>query len=65
MLALRGKRMVELRIVELGIVIQSAVGALEAAEEVIEARMRATRNPAPALRLTFYDRDLHGRQPRR
>ncbi|MCW2021060.1 UNVERIFIED_ORG: hypothetical protein M2179_003028 [Bradyrhizobium japonicum] len=27
--------------------------------------MRATRNPAPALRLTFYDRDLHGRQPRR
>jgi hypothetical protein len=27
--------------------------------------MRATRNPAPALGLTFYERDLHGRQPRR
>ncbi|TFV48632.1 hypothetical protein E4K65_11050 [Bradyrhizobium niftali] len=63
--ALRGKRMVELRIVEPGIVDHRAVGALEAAEEIIEARMRATRNPAPALGLTFYERDLHGRQPRR
>jgi hypothetical protein len=57
--------MVELRIVEPGIVDHRAVGALEAAEEIIEARMRATRNPTPALRLTLYERDLHGRQPRR
>ena len=55
--------MVELRIVEPGILDHRAVGALEAAEEIIEARMRATRNPAPALRLTFYERDLHGLRP--
>jgi hypothetical protein len=57
---LRGKRMIEVRIVEPGIVIQRAIGALEATEEIIKVRMRATRNTAPALRLTFHECEPHG-----
>ena len=32
-----------------------AFGALEAAEQAVEVRMRTPRNPAPALRLQFDD----------
>ncbi|MEY9185968.1 hypothetical protein ABIG06_007523 [Bradyrhizobium sp. USDA 326] len=46
-----------------GIVVQHSVGALEAAEEVLEAWMRATRNPASAFRLALHQCDLHGAQP--
>ena len=62
---LRGKRMIEVRRVERGVVVQPAIGALEAAEEIIEARMWAPRDPAPALRLTLHECDLHGAQTRR
>ncbi|GMO96603.1 MULTISPECIES: hypothetical protein [Bradyrhizobium] len=57
--------MIEVRIVEPGIVVQPAIGTLEAAEEIIEARMRAAGDPAPALRLALHECDLHGAQPRR
>ncbi|WP_456837667.1 hypothetical protein [Bradyrhizobium sp. USDA 4486] len=57
--------LVEIRIVEPGIVVQRAIGAFEATEEMVEARMRPTRDPAPALWLAFHERDLHGAQLRR
>lgn len=55
--------MVQVRIVEPGIVARRAIGVLEAAEEIVEVRMRAARDTASALRLTFHDRDLHGISP--
>ncbi|MCK1681235.1 hypothetical protein IVA87_17885 [Bradyrhizobium sp. 147] len=63
MSALRGKRMVDVRIVGPGIVVPRAIGAFEAAEEVVEIRMRSPRNTAPALRLTFHECELHGITP--
>ncbi|WP_314963099.1 hypothetical protein [Bradyrhizobium cosmicum] len=52
--------MVRVGIVGSGIVVRCARGMLEAAKEIIEVRMRAARDTASALRLTFHDRDLHG-----
>lgn len=46
--------------VEPGIIVQRGIGALEAAEVIVEVRMRAARNTAPALRLAFHERELHG-----
>lgn len=60
MSAWRAKRTVEVRRVEPAIVGQRALGSLEAAEEIVEVRMRAARNTAPALRLTFHEGELHG-----
>jgi hypothetical protein len=57
--------MIEVGRVEPGIAVQGAIGALEAAEEVIEARMRTTPDPAPALVLALRQSDLHGAQSRR
>ena len=58
--ARRGKRMVEVRRVEPAIVGQRAIGAFEAGKEVVEVWMRAPRNTASALRLTFHEGELHG-----
>jgi hypothetical protein len=55
--------MVQVRIVGPGIVARRADGVFEAAEEIVEVRMRAARDTAPALWLTFHDRDLHGINP--
>jgi hypothetical protein len=57
------ERMVEVRIVEPGIVVGCAVAVLKPAEEIVEVRVRATRDAAPALRLTFHECDLHGVRP--
>ena len=57
-------RMVQVGIVEPGIVAMRAVGVLEATEEIVEVGMRAPRDAAPALRLTLYECDLHGLQAR-
>lgn len=46
--------------VEPGVIVQRGIGALEAAEEIVEVRMRAARDTAPALRLTFHEGELHG-----
>ncbi|MBJ7407741.1 MAG: hypothetical protein JHD07_32445 [Bradyrhizobium sp.] len=46
--------------VEPGVIVQRGIGALEAAEEIVEVRMRTARNTAPALRLTFHEGELHG-----
>ena len=51
--------MIEVRIVEPSTVIQHAIGALEATEQIIKVRMRAPRNTAPALRLTFHECEPH------
>ncbi|WP_291630121.1 hypothetical protein [Bradyrhizobium sp.] len=60
MSAWRAKRTVEVRMVEPGVIVQRGIGALEAAEEIVEVRMRTARNTAPALRLTFHEGELHG-----
>lgn len=65
MSARRGERTIEFGRVEPGIIVRRAIGALEAAEEIFEARMRAPRDPASALRLALHECDLHGAQPRR
>src|SRR3954469_24202263 len=46
-----------------GVVAHLAFGAFEPTEEKIEGRMRAPRDAAPALRLTLYERHLHGVRP--
>ncbi|WP_158537638.1 hypothetical protein [Bradyrhizobium sp. MOS003] len=55
--------MIEVRRVEPRIVVELVIGALEAAEEKIEARMRAARDSASALRLALHEGDLHDAQP--
>ena len=57
--------MIEVRIVEPDIVVGRAIGTLEAAEKIVEAWMRAARDPAPALQLALHECDLHGAQTRR
>ena len=61
--ARRVPRMVQVRIVEPSIVVRCAIGVLAAAEEIVEVRMWAARDKAPALRRTFHDRDPHGINP--
>ena len=61
--ARRVPRMVQVRIVEPNIVVRCAIGVLAAAEEIVEVRMWAARDKAPALRRTFHDRDPHGINP--
>ena len=46
-----------------GIVGQLAFGAFKPAEEIVEVRMRAARDAAPAFRLTLHKGDLHGIRP--
>jgi len=57
------RTMVEVRKLRPGFVVRLAGGTLEAAEEVVEVRMRAPRDAAPALRLELHERDLHGITP--
>ena len=52
--------MIEVRIVERADGTLDDDAALEATEEIIKVRMRATRNTAPALRLTFHECEPHG-----
>ena len=45
------------------IVAHLAFGMFESTEEVVEVRMRAAGDAAPALRLTLHESDLHGISP--
>ncbi|WP_456748982.1 hypothetical protein [Bradyrhizobium sp. USDA 4470] len=55
--------MIEVGIVGAGIIVERTFGAFEAAEEIIEVRMRTTRDSATALRLKLGEGDLHGIRP--
>ena len=57
--------MIQVRRLGPGVVARLAFGALKPTEEIVEVRMRAPRDAAPALRLTLHECDLHERQARK
>ncbi|OAF06144.1 hypothetical protein AYJ54_20925 [Bradyrhizobium centrolobii] len=55
--------MIRVRHLGPGVVAPLAFGAFKTTEEVVEVRVRAPWDAAPALRLTLHDRDPHGVRP--
>src|SRR3569832_1383264 len=54
------ERVIKVRRLDPGVLAPLAFGAFEPPEEIVEVRMRTSREAAPAFRLTLHECDLHG-----